>query len=114
MIQEFLDAVTSRVGGFWTGLWAPMFDGWPLWWSWGVFVLILAACLVVGFFLQFKWVRAALGLVVGLAGAWLLGRHTMYNAMKAKLDAERARKVPKPRPTEPTTRPWIKMPWDPS
>lgn len=111
MIKEFLDGIQTRIGDFWSGLWAPMFDGWPLWWSWGVFFLILLACLIVGFFLQFKWARAVLGIVVFGAAAWLFGRHTMYNEMKSKLDAERARKAPKPRERDQPADGGFRFPW---
>ena len=99
-IQSFLNAIGQKATDFWTGLWAPIFDSWPFWWSWGVFLLILLACFVIGFFLQFKWPRLILGLIVGGAAAWLFGRVTMYNELKAKLDAERKKKPP-PKPQEP-------------
>lgn len=93
------DAIKSVLGDFWaqiverwSDLWSPIFDGWPLWWSYGVFGLILLGCFAIGFFLQFKWARLALGVVVLAAGAWLTGRVTMYGEMKEKLDAERKKR----------------------
>lgn len=102
-IDSFFAGILAKVGDAWSGLWAPISDAWPLWWSYGVFALILLGCLLVGFFLQFKWARLALGVVVLTAAGWLVGRTTMHSAMKAKLDAERARKTrnlppPKPKP----------------
>lgn len=91
-INQALAALGDKVGSFWAGLWAPISDAWPLWWSYGVFGLILIACFAIGFFLQFKWVRAGLGVVVLLAGAWLAGRATMYGDMKTKLDAAKKKK----------------------
>ncbi len=96
MIQDAINsmwaALGDKIGGFWAGLWAPITDGWPLWWSYGVFGLIVIACFALAFFLQFKWVRLGLLVIIGLAGAWLFGRATMYNEMKAKLDAERKKR----------------------
>jgi hypothetical protein len=92
IIDQKIAELLAKIGGAWTDLWSPIFDGWPLWWSYGVFALILIACFAVGFFLQFKWARLALGVVVLGAATWLFGRVTMYNEMKAKLDAERARR----------------------
>lgn len=91
-INSALSEVWAKLIGTWSGLWSPIWDGWPLWWSCGVFGLILIACFAVGFFLQFKWARLALGVVVLGAGAWLFGRATMYSEMKAKLDAERKKR----------------------
>lgn len=91
-IKSVLAEIGARISDYWLGLWSPISDAWPLWWSYGVFALIFIGCLLVGFFLQFKWVRAALGGVVLLAGAWLTGSVMMYGKMKAKLDAERARR----------------------
>jgi hypothetical protein len=90
-IQNAINAITSHIWAFWDGLWAPIFDSWPYWSSWGIFSLILLGCMVIGFFLNFKWPRLALGLIVAGAGAWLFGRTTMYNEMKRKLDAARER-----------------------
>lgn len=107
MVTGILDTIQQYIADLWTGLWAPMFDGWPLYWSWGVFGCILLACAVVAIFVQFKWPRLALGLVVAGAGLWLFGRHTMYNEMKAKLNEERARKATKPKPQDPSDGGWF-------
>lgn len=48
--------------------------------------------MVAALFLPFKWVRAGLGVVVGLGVAWLTGRYTMYYVMKEKLEVERAKR----------------------
>jgi len=102
-IQSFINAITDKLGSFWLDLWSPLSDAWPFWWSWGVFILILLACFVIGFFLQFKWIRLVLGVIVLGAAAWLTGRVTMYNEMKKKLEAERKKKsVPKPPPKPPS------------
>jgi hypothetical protein len=92
LIDDKLAEVRDKIGGAWADLWAPIWDGWPLWWSYGVFGLILLGCFAVGFFLQFKWARLALGVVVLTATGWLFGRTTMHSEMKAKLDEERARR----------------------
>lgn len=102
-ISSFFAAIAEKLSGIWAGLWAPLLDGWPLWWSWGVFILIMlaaiAAGIVVRLFLPAEWAKIPLlAIFVGIlaAIAWLFGRHTMHTEMKAKLDAERARKAPKP------------------
>jgi hypothetical protein len=109
-IEAFFAAIGAKLSGAWDWLLTPIWDGWPLWWSYGVFILILLACLLIGFFLQFKWVRLALGVIVLGAAAWLTGRHTMYGEMKAKLDAERAKKkappAPPPEPRQDGGWPW--------
>jgi len=92
IFDDKLAEIGGKVSEKWADLWAPISDAWPLWWSYGTFGLILLGCFAVGFFLQFKWARLALGVVVLAAIGWLFGRVTMYNEMKAKLDKERARR----------------------
>lgn len=102
MINDWINsawaAVLAKLGGAWADLWSPISDAWPLWWSWGVFVLILLGCLLIGFFLQFKWARLALGVVVVTAIGWLFGRTSMYGEMRAKLDAAKAKNRPPVKP----------------
>src|SRR5688500_464570 len=102
-INSFFAGILAKLGDAWAGLWAPISDAWPLWWSYGVFGLIFLGCFAIGFFLQFKWARLALGVVVLGAGAWLFGRVGMYNEMKAKLDAQRrkAKNLPPVKPKPP-------------
>lgn len=92
IFDDKLAEIWAKIGDKWADLWSPIWDGWPLWWSYGVFGLIFLACLVLAFFLQFKWVRLGLLVVIALAGSWLFGRHGMYGEMKAKLDAERKKR----------------------
>lgn len=92
IIDQKLAELWAAIGGKWADLWSPIWDGWPLWWSYGVFAAILVGCLLIGFFLQFKWPRLVLGIIVLAAGAWLFGRATMHAEMKAKLDAAKKRK----------------------
>lgn len=91
-VNSAWSALMAKLGGAWAGLWSPITDGWPLWWSYGVFGLIFIGCLVLAFFLQFKWVRLGLLVIIGAAAAWLFGRVGMYNEMKARLDVERKKR----------------------
>ena len=88
-INSLLAALQAKASGALDWLFAPIWDGWPLWWSWGVFGLVCLGCLFAGYFLPFKWTRAALGGVVALAGAWLAGRATMYRELKERLAKRR-------------------------
>lgn len=96
MIKDAINSVfadvAERANSIWTGMWAPISEAWPLWWSYGVFGLIVLACLFLAVFLQFKWVRAGLLAVIVGAGAWLLGSVMMYRTMKEKIDAERKKR----------------------
>lgn len=98
-INSFFAEILAKLGDAWTGLWAPISDAWPLWWSYGAFGLILLGAIglgiVIRLFLPGDWAKFPLLTVfVGILAAigWLFGRVTMYNTMKAKLDAERKRK----------------------
>lgn len=92
IVDAKLAELWATLAQHWAVLWAPVWDGWPLWWSYGVFGLVLLGCLLIGFFLQFKWARFALGMIVLIAAGWLVGRHTMHTEMKAKLDAARKKR----------------------
>lgn len=102
-----LDDIQRRIAEFWIGLWSPISDAWPLWWSYGVVVSIVLAALFLGVLLRLylpsDWTKfPLLTIFVGILAsfAWLFGRVTMYNEMKKKLDAERKKK-PVVKPKEP-------------
>lgn len=107
-INSAIAAVQAQLSGFWSGLWAPISDTWPLWWSYGTFGLILLGAIGLGIiirlFLPGDWAKFPLiTIFVGIlaAAAWLFGRVTMYNTMKAKLDTERTKAKIKPKPKAP-------------
>jgi hypothetical protein len=92
IIDTKLAELWAKVGDKWADLWSPISDAWPLWWSWGMFGLVVIGCLFLAVFLQFKWLRLGLLGVIVAAAAWLWGSVRMYGEMKAKLDAERKRR----------------------
>lgn len=99
IVDDKVAEIASKVGDKWTDLWSPIWDGWPLWWSYGVFGLILLGAIGIGIvirlFLPGDWAKLPLlSMFVGILAAigWLFGRVTMYNEMKTKLDAERAKR----------------------
>jgi hypothetical protein len=105
MIKELLDAIQQRLSEFFNPIVDWIFN--PLWSWWAIFILIFAACVVIAYFLPFKWIRAALGFIVLLAGAWLAGGTMMYRDMKGRLEAERAKnKARTPRPAQKPREPW--------
>lgn len=91
VVDDAVGKVTGIFRDFWTGLWTPVLDAWPLWHAYIVFGIVFVVCLFLAFFLQFKWVRLGLLVIILLAGAMLTGQVTMYNTMKARMNEERAR-----------------------
>lgn len=98
-INSALASIGDKIGGFWLGLWAPISDAWPLWWSYGAFGLILLGAIglgiVIRLFLPSDWAKFPLiTIFMGVLAAvgWIIGRVTMYSTMKAKLDAAKKRK----------------------
>jgi uncharacterized membrane protein YphA (DoxX/SURF4 family) len=82
MVDEFFNSVGQRlrdlVGGAYHSLIEPLYL--LEWYAW--LALILGACLLIGYFAPFKWVRAALGLILLLAGAFVAGGTAMYRHMR--------------------------------
>ncbi len=85
MIESIFDEAQRRI----TGAFEWVFD--PLWRWYTIGFGIFLVCAVVAYFLPFKWVRAALGAVIVVTGAYIAGGRHMRNEMKAKLDEERAK-----------------------
>ena len=91
LIDEFLDGAQTRIVAAFHGLIDPWF-GWlfdPMieWYFYGV--LIFAACMLVGWFFPFKWIRAALGFVLLLVGSFIAGGKIMHDKMQAKTAKKR-------------------------
>jgi uncharacterized membrane-anchored protein len=79
MISEIFDEIGRRIAAFF----APFLD-WIFvaeWWL--IFLIIFAVCAAIGYFFQFQWVRAVLGIVVLVAGAFVAGGTEMYRHIKA-------------------------------
>ncbi len=79
MIKEFWDSAQQHVVDAFSGL--AEFVYLAEWYTLGA--IVLAACLVIGYFFNFSWVRACLGFVVLAFGAFLAGLQVMANHMKA-------------------------------
>lgn len=87
LIKQFLDDIQSRIGD-WFSSWLPslVITEWIV-----AYVLFFAALVVVGYFLPWKIVRATLGGLLLIAGAFLAGGITMAREFKAMHDKDRQR-----------------------
>lgn len=89
MIDDVLNNITNRITTGFTNTIDFIFD--PLWeWyfiGFGVFLVVM----VIAYFVPFKWARAALGGVLLLGLAFILGGRTMHEQMKDKLAQAKAR-----------------------
>lgn len=107
-ITTFIAAIKDAIAsGFtvvaspfvWLIDWSPMFGHFVL------FVALIMVCLLIGFFLPFQWIRAGLGFIIVVVGAFVLGETEDFKwhlaQAKAKRDAEAAKpKPPKPKPPD--------------
>lgn len=85
VIGEVLDQIGERFTNMWEWLWDPL-------WQWyAVGIMILLVVMLVAYFLPFRWVRAALGGVLLLVGAYIAGGRHMRQTFKDRLAQERAR-----------------------
>lgn len=107
MIKELLDGIQQRLSDGAAWLFAPfqfLIDWSPLFGHFALFVALIAFLLFVGFFLPFKWIRAGLGFVIVVAGAFVLGETNQFKKQlkdaKARRQQERRKAVPPPRPRE--------------
>lgn len=85
MIKEFLDSIQQRIVDAFSGL--SEFVYLAEWYTLGA--IVLAVCLVVGYFFNFAWVRASLGFVVLAFGAFIAGLQVMANHARADNQAYR-------------------------
>lgn len=102
-MEWFLESLEAffakKVGSFWSQLWTPIVDGWPIYHAYWVFFLIFVGCVATAWvlrtFLPSEWAKIPvlmLGLVVALALAFTLGQRQMYYLMLAKLNAARKKR----------------------
>jgi hypothetical protein len=85
LIGQVLDQIQQRLTSTWEWLWDPL-------WQWyAIGGLIFVICAVIAFFLQFKWIRAGLGLFLLFVGTFIAGGYQMRKHYKQRLDEERAK-----------------------
>lgn len=89
-----LDSIWNFLADKWHGFIDPWLAGLILFEWWALFILFVAVCCVIGFFLPFKWIRAGLGGAILLAGAFVAGGTKMYRDIKPLTR-------PKPEPQRP-------------
>lgn len=87
VIGQVFDQIQQKFSDGWNAIFDPIY----VWYFWGgVFFLGAIAAAV---FLQFKWIRAALGIAVLLVAAYIAGGRHMSQNMREKLaDEQRKRK----------------------
>lgn len=79
MIKEFLDSIQQRFVDAFSGL--AEFVYLAEWYT--IAIAVFLVCAAIAYFFEFKWVRASLGFVVLLMGAFLAGLQVMANHAKA-------------------------------
>lgn len=106
IIDEFLDNVQGRIADFFTG----WFSGWFAWMHdpllfWTLyFIPFVAVLFVIGWFFPFKWVRATLGFLLLLVGAFMAGGIEMHRELSARRKEIEAKKKQKNIPVAPVPR----------
>lgn len=107
MIEQALNSVWQFFADKWAALIDPWIAGLILFEWWALFVLFVAVCMLIGFFLPFKWIRAGLGGMVLLALAFVIGGTKMYRDLKPHVRP--VKRVVKPERPDDDNRPWV--PW---
>jgi hypothetical protein len=82
IINEFLDKLWQRIAGAIDALLAPLI---LLEW-WALLALFAFALVLAGYFLPFKWVRAGLGVLLMMGGAFVAGGTRMYRDLTRRHD----------------------------
>lgn len=101
-----IEGILNQIWAFFADKWTQFINPWIAdlllmeWWA--LFVLLAGVCVFVGFFLQFKWVRAALGGIVLGALLFVLGGTKMNRDMKSLQKPTR----PPVKEAEPEQDPW--------
>lgn len=91
LIDDFLDGAQTRIAAAFHNIIDPwfgwLFDPMLVWYSYGV--AIFAVVVVIGWFFPFKWIRAGLGFLLMLVGAFIAGGKIMHDKMKAQAARKR-------------------------
>src|SRR5690348_4407129 len=83
MFNGAIDYLWQKIAGEFSG-----FFDWLILIEWGaIALLIVGACYLGGFFLQFTWVRAVLGWIASIAIAVWFGAFMMFRKMRSRDDA---------------------------
>lgn len=75
-----LDEIWRRIAAFF----APWLDWLFVAEWWALLLAFIALCLLVGYFAQFRWVRAILGILILIATAFVAGGTEMYRHIKRR------------------------------
>jgi hypothetical protein len=87
IIDEFWDGLFGRLQGLWDFVTDPLW----MWYFWGFVFFIV--CVIVAYFLPFKWVRAGLGGAVLLMLAFVFGGKRMHDDMQAQVEREKQKRI---------------------
>jgi len=101
MINSILDQIWAYVLAALESIHIVINPLWE-WYFWGFLFFII--CLVIGYFLPFKYIRAALGVALLLVGAFIAGGYKMHGEMSAEIAKSKVKPKPVNRPVvEPET-----------
>jgi hypothetical protein len=82
LINELLDKIWQRIADAASWMLAPLI---LLEW-WALFAAFVFGLAIVAYFLPFKWIRAGLGFLLLLAGAFVAGGTKMYRDLRRRGD----------------------------
>lgn len=90
------EGILESIKQWFINLWSPILNWLILLEWWGLLLLFIVFCGIIGFFLPFKWIRAGLGGLILLAGAFVMGGTVMYRDLKPRVD-QKKREVDPPK-----------------
>jgi len=82
IINELIDKIWQRIADAFNAVVAPLI---LLEW-WALLAAFAFVLVVVAYFLPFKWIRAGLGFLLFMAGAFVAGGTKMYRDLKRRSD----------------------------
>lgn len=97
MFEGVLDSIQKRITDTFSGVVQGVSDFFYISEWFAVGLVIILACVAIGFFFTHPWVRACLGFVVWGVVAFLMGMVLMFNHMRKKRKVEPPKPPPPPR-----------------
>lgn len=85
MISEILDNIQQRIAGVFSGVSEFLYIS-----EWYTIVgVVILICFAIGFFFSHPWIRAALGYIVSVLIAFLVGMTLMFSRSRKDRQADR-------------------------
>jgi uncharacterized membrane protein len=82
MLDQAIAEIAQHLSGWFHGWFDPIRDWLFVAEWWALLLAFIALCLLIGYFAQFRSVRAVLGILILIASAFVAGGTEMYRHIK--------------------------------